>query len=58
MHGRYDSGTKRFSRMAHLAATAIADRQDGAAGAPGYALGFILVFAAAAFVLAHHFLAH
>jgi hypothetical protein len=57
MHDRFDDSGKRFSRKSRVAAAAMPTRQDSAARASGYALGFILVFAAAAFVVAHHFLA-
>lgn len=54
MHERYDAATRLSRQRSRAKATAEAHRGPTPELA-GYALGFFLVFAAAAFVLTRHF---
>lgn len=58
MHERTDASARRSPGMTGVAANGIETRQGGPTGASACVLGFSLVFAAAAFVLVHHFVMH
>jgi len=59
MHERYVTSTRPYGRQTRTVKAITEARPSGlTAESTGYVLGFSLVFAAAAFVLAHHFVMH